>query len=205
MNDYILENISVQMKCESSDDDDISLLVPLFCLSIDKLAFNETNSIYAVYERREKCSPTGKFNICMKFNVRDCDPDSGIVDESSYPDEYVPNSVDIYIGDYMTAHYSDFEQVWNESKHTSQEAYQLSNIKSVAALVEYFNLVFMSPINFVVKEQPRSQMNFVGMYNDCVFAVKILCVLHPTEGVTMQVTAKCSDQDIAYRIANAVQ
>jgi hypothetical protein len=60
LNDSLLENILVEMKMETEDEDEI--LEPEFTIPIDSLTFEAPKSAYVVYRRNPEACPTGIFD-----------------------------------------------------------------------------------------------------------------------------------------------
>jgi coatomer subunit gamma len=144
----------------------------------------------------------------LKFNVRDCDPESGVVDDNSYPDEYQPESIDVFTGDYMLPTYvPGFEAVWSGAGQAVTETFALSEVKTVkqaASLLQ--DQLGMKPVDPVIKEAPRSQINLAGTFVGGIPCLaKVNLVVNPTEGVTMQLNVKCPVPALSERLANAIQ
>ncbi|KAJ3270041.1 Coatomer subunit gamma-2 [Terramyces sp. JEL0728] len=208
LNDCILENVRVAMSVEASEDESIQFLVPQFCIPADKLLFDTPSSVYAVYKRDNNVTPTGKFSVTLEFDLHDCDPDSGIVDETSYPDKYQPESVDVYTGDYILPTYiSSFEDRWEELPASATETFALADVKSIKqAVTQLQEQIGMRPIDAVIKEAPRTQICMGGTFiGGEVCLAKVNLVLSPSEGVTMQLNVKSGHEELSDRIANSVE
>ncbi|KAJ3306240.1 Coatomer subunit gamma-2 [Kappamyces sp. JEL0829] len=208
LNDYILENVSAALTMEDSDDPTIVDLVPKFYIPVEKLVYDEPGSIYAVYERQNGSCPTAKFAITLNFHTRDCDPDSGIVDENSYPDKYQPEGIDIFTGDYMLPTYiPGFEAAWNGAGPAATETFALPEVRSVQQAVTLLQeQLGMKPIDAVIKEAPRSHINLAGTFVGGIPCLaKVNLVVNPTEGVTMQLNVKSPVPELSERVANSIQ
>ncbi|KAJ3254341.1 Coatomer subunit gamma-2 [Boothiomyces macroporosus] len=208
LNDCILENVRVAMSVEASEDESIQYFVPQFCIPADKLLYNTPNSVYAVYKRDNHVTPTGKFSVTLEFDLHDCDPDSGIVDETSYPDKYQPESIDVYTGDYVLPTYiSSFEEKWEELPALATETFALTDVKSIKqAVAQLEEQIGMRPIDAVIREAPRTQICMGGTFiGGEVCLAKVNMVLSPSEGVTMQLNIKSSHEELSDRLANSVE
>lgn len=149
-----------------------------------------------------------KFAITLNFNVRDCDPESGVVDENSYPDEYQPEGVEICTGDYMLPSYvSGFDSVWDAATAAVTETFALGEVKTVKQAVTLLQeQLGVKPTDPIIKEAPRSQINMCGTFVGGIRClVKVNLVVNPTEGVTMQLNVKTPDHDLSERLANSIQ
>jgi coatomer protein complex subunit gamma len=204
LNDSILENVSVHMQCEENTDPEEQELIPKFFIPLEKLVYDEPGSVYAVYER--KSYPTAKYQVIMKFNVRDCDPDTEVVDEVSYPDEYQPESIDVFVGDYMIPTYiPQFEQTWQESQNIVTETYQLSELRTVKDTVEMLEKQLGLKNIGDVKEDLK-QVNMGGVFlGGLVVLCNVKLAVNPTNGVTLQLNVKSKSLELADRIANSIQ
>ncbi|KAI8902835.1 adaptin N terminal region-domain-containing protein [Globomyces pollinis-pini] len=208
LNDYILENVTIDMNCESSEDDDIVNLVPLFCIPAEKLVYDVPGSVYAVYQRVNHCTATGKFALTLRFHVRDCDPDTGVVDEQSYPDEYAPEAVNVYIGDYMLPTYVPaFETAWSELDNQATETFALGEIKTAKEATETITQQLgLKPTELIIKEAPRTQVCFGGTFVGGIPCLaKVNMVINPSDGVTMQLNVKTGIAELSERLANSIQ
>lgn len=149
-----------------------------------------------------------KFSITLNFHVRDCDPESGVVDDNSYPDMYQPEAIDIFTGDYMQPTYiPGFEANWTSCGDAVTETFQLSEVKSVqqaASLLQ--EQLGMKPIDPVIKEAPRSQINLTGSFVGGIPCLaKVNLVVNPTGGTTMQINIKTPVPELSERLANSIQ
>jgi coatomer subunit gamma len=144
----------------------------------------------------------------LKFEARDCDPDSGVVDDVAYSDEYQPENFDVFTGDYMLPTYiPSFQSVWNEMGNLVSETFALAEIKTVKDAINFLQIQLgMKVMNDNVKEGTRVEVfmggTFVGGHK-CIANVKM--VINPTNGVTMQLNVKSNSHDLSYRIANSIQ
>jgi coatomer protein complex subunit gamma len=157
---------------------------------------------------KQKINFLAKFSITLKFHVRDCDPESGIVDDNSYPDEYQPESIDVFVGDYMLPTYvAGFEATWNGAGTASTETFALPEVKSVHQAVTLLqDQLGMKPIDPLIKEAPRSQINLAGTFVGGIPCLaKVNLIVNPTEGVTMQLNIKTPVSELGDRLANSIQ
>jgi hypothetical protein len=59
LEDYILENVNVEMAIKENTDPEEKALIPKFYLPVSKLGHNDTASIYCCFEREKDAFPTG--------------------------------------------------------------------------------------------------------------------------------------------------
>ena len=131
-----------------------------------------------------------------------------MVDDNSYPDMYQPEPIDIYIGDYMLPTYvPGFESAWTNGGQAVTETFALSEVTSVqqaASLLQ--EQLGMKSIDPSIKEAPRSQINMAGTFVGGIPCLaKVNIVVHPTEGVTMQLNIKSPHPELSERLANSIQ
>lgn len=150
----------------------------------------------------------GKFTPRLEFSVRDCDPETGIVDDMSYPDTYTPEPIDLVTGDYMLGTYvPDFDTLWESAPNAVTETFALPDLKSVKdTLIMVCTLLGVVCTEQVYPEQARSTLKAGGTFIGGV-PVLVMChvILHPTNGVTMQVNVKSGRGDVSERVANSIQ
>lgn len=180
-------------------------LVPQFYIPVEKLVFNELGSLYVVFERRNNVTTTGKWSVTLKFQVRDCDPETGAVDDVSYPDTYQPESIEIFMGDYMLpSYFPQFETEWNGPGEVVTETFALSEIKSVKDAIELLQeQLGMKLADSNIKESARSQVNMTGTFVGgfkCFAKINLIV----SDGVTMQVNVKSPSAELSDMLANAI-
>lgn len=77
----------------------------------------------------------GTFSNLLKFNVKDCDPNTGEPDdEQGYPDEYVVEDVELQAADHvLPIEFPDFQASWSSLPPDSEvtETFELSSMKSL--------------------------------------------------------------------------
>lgn len=79
--------------------------------------------------------------VSLKFRVRDCDPNTGEVEEGSYDDEYALEDVDIALSDFIQRVIKpDFTTAWDavDENLEVEEVYQLSSFTSIEEAVKNF-------------------------------------------------------------------
>ncbi len=83
-----MENVVVIM--EPTDSDLAAELVQVATVPISKLAFDEPASTYVAFKKTKGKGSfsQGSFSTTLKFISKDCDPNSGEVDEEGYDDLY---------------------------------------------------------------------------------------------------------------------
>lgn len=96
---YLWLNINASMRpsqvlFEDVDESDC-IVVPA-----KQMKFDEVATAYTAFEIDAQ-DPASEFECKLDFAVKDCDPDTGDVDEESYPDTYALEDIDISLADFM--------------------------------------------------------------------------------------------------------
>ena len=148
---------------------------------------------------------SGTYSVTLKFQGRDCDPKSGVVDDSTYDDEFTPEGVSMYIGDYLISSFcAEYADLWDNLGSESIEAFQLADIKSTIEVKEMIESQMGLTIVKVEENVPRGLIQASGKLDGGFILAKIQYVCSPS-GVTMQVTVRGDNQGICERLANFVE
>ncbi|KAI8822184.1 adaptin N terminal region-domain-containing protein [Fimicolochytrium jonesii] len=213
LNDSILEKLNVQMKIESSDDDNVDALVPEFSIPIPQLIFDIPQTAYVVYRREGGACPTASFSSSLHFFVRDCDPATGEPDDDGqgYEDEYLIEAVDLVVADYVLPTYvSDFRRNWEDMGQDSEvvETYQLTNMANIkAAVTNLIQALGMHPSEGTDNVVDKATTHTLAMGGIFAGGHKVLTrcrMLIGGEGVTVEIAARCKNPEVAQRIVDAV-
>ncbi|KAL2918635.1 coatomer subunit gamma [Polyrhizophydium stewartii] len=213
LNDSLLENVTVVMKMQPSDDPDAAGLKPEFVVRAEKLAFDIPASVYVVYRRLGGVTPTAEFTNTLQFIVKDCDPNTGEPDEEGFEEDYLVEDVEIVVGDYIQPTYvPDFERAWAELGDTHQvvETYALTAVTSIRSAVStVMDLLGMQALDnsSAVKENATThQLHLAGTYVGGIpVAVRARMAFNPSTGVAMEMAVRSRHPVVSQRVANAIQ
>jgi hypothetical protein len=148
----------------------------------------------------------GKYQVTLKFQSRDIDPDTGIVGEA-FDDEYPTEGIDVFIGDYVMGNYiAGFDSIWDQLGNEVVETFMLPEMKTVASTVHQLSLQLGLKATEGIKEAARSTVKMGGT---AVGGIQVLStvnmIVNPREGVTMQVIVRSEDEDTSELVANGIQ
>jgi coatomer protein complex subunit gamma len=217
--EIVLERVVAKMTITSTEDPLAAQLKPEFVLPIDRVACNETQTIYAVFRRPLGGAPvTANFGVSLGFVCKEIDPSTGEPEDEGYEDEYVLEDVDLVLGEYMLPIYvTEFMRKWEDldperqagAAFESVETYALTAVPSIAAAITtLLNLLGMSPAEGT--EQARERATAHQLLLSGVFVGGIPClarcrmVWDPTNGVALELAVRSKNADVAERLANAV-
>ena len=95
LNDQVLKDLTIEV--EGADGYE-----PVSYIPTSELIFGTPGKTYCILDLPEDDEVCASSLSCqMKFIVHDCDPNSGDVDETGYPDEYVIDDIEISVGDHI--------------------------------------------------------------------------------------------------------
>ncbi|KAI9102708.1 adaptin N terminal region-domain-containing protein [Phlyctochytrium arcticum] len=197
LNDSLLEAVKVVMKLEPSDDESAAELAQVENIPIAKLAFDVPSSAYVVYSRPGGICPTANFSNILRFVVKDCDPTTGEPDsEEGYEDEYLLEDVEL--------------RAWEDLGEASEvtETYSLTNVASIkAATQNLMQLLGMMACDGTDDVKDKATTHTLLLSGIHVGGAKVACrcrMLLGGDGVTLEVTARSTDTELAQRVVDAV-
>ena len=128
-----------------------------------------------------------------------------MVDDATYDDEFSPEGVSVYIGDYLISSFCpEYQDLWDNLGSESIEAFQLQEIKTTAEVKDMIESQMGLTIVKVEEQLPRGVIQASGKLDGGYILAKVQYVCSPT-GVTMQVTVRGDNQGICERLANFVE
>lgn len=161
-------------------------------------------------------------NVCLKFKVKDCDPNTGEVDEDEvgYDDEYRVEDVDIVISDFFQKIVKpDFNTSWEEIDPSMEveEVYKLTNFKSIdEAVKNVVAFMGMHPCDRSDRvstssdgrKLPSHSLFLSGVFRgktEVLIRAKLAMNLDdPESGVTMKISVRSNDLFVSNFIAASV-
>jgi len=198
------------------------------------LTYNNPGSCYSLLEvdlQEEDMSEeesdlsqllTSLENVALKFKVKDCDPNTGEVDEDElgYDDEYRIEDVDIVISDlFQKTVKPDFNTAWEEIDESQEveEVYQLTSFKSIEEAVK--NVVAFMGMHPCDRSDrvssssdgrklPSHTLYLSGLFRgktDVLIRAKLAINLNdPDAGVTMKISVRSNDSCVSNFVAASV-
>jgi coatomer protein complex subunit gamma len=160
LNDSLLENVSVAMRIESTEDDDALSMQQVFSIPAARLAYDDPQTVFVGFKRRATSTPTATFSCTLKFLVKDCDPNTGEPDEEGFDDEYSLEELELSMSDYISSTFvSDFAKAWEDlgDENEQVETYALTAVPSIkAAVVNVVQMLGMNPVGDVAVKDGQS-------------------------------------------------
>ncbi|KAK7862012.1 hypothetical protein R5R35_002151 [Gryllus longicercus] len=206
LNDQLLENVHVQL--EAPDGYHIVRSVP--CA---RLPFNETGSTYIVLQYPDELpASVGTFSATLKFLVKDCDPATGQPDsDEGYDDEYMLEDVEVTLADQVQkVSKTNFGSAWEEAASTHSEledTYSLSTMgtleEAVRNIINFLGLQPAERSDKVPEGKSSHTLYLAGVFRGG-HEVLVRAKLALAEGVTMQLTVRSTDPDVAELVTSTI-
>lgn len=203
--DQLLERVRVQL--EPSDGYKILKEVPC------NLPYNERGSCYIVLEYpAELSNSVGTFGAVLKFIVKDCDPTTGLPDsDEGYDDEYTLEDLDVTLGDQVQRlGRANWQAAWEDTVASYievEDTYQLTATATledaVRNIVQFLGLQPAERTDKVPEGKSTHTLLLAGVFRGG-FDVLVRAKLALSEGVTMQLTVRSTDADVAELVTLAV-
>ncbi|KAG4305815.1 hypothetical protein PORY_000725 [Pneumocystis oryctolagi] len=205
LSDTILENVS--MISEPSEPG----LKEEFVIQAQKAEHNSLVTIYVSFLREDPDSfVTTTFTNILKFTSKEIDPNTGEPEEVGYDDEYQVESLELFVGDYISSIYiNNFDQVW-DSLTDKNEVIETFSLNSVTSLQEVCYKILeqlsMQPLEGTENATHSSfhTMKLSGKSvngNKVLAIVKIVCSENET---TLKLSVRSESRSVAMLIANGI-
>uniref|UniRef100_A0A8C6Z4C1 Coatomer subunit gamma n=1 Tax=Nothoprocta perdicaria TaxID=30464 RepID=A0A8C6Z4C1_NOTPE len=195
LNDQILENVTVQM--EPTEGYEVIGYIPA-----KSLGYNQPGTCYTLVALSEE-DPTAvacTFSCMMKFTVKDCDPNTGEMDDEGYEDEYVLEDLEVTVADHIQRVLKpNFGAAWDEvgDEYEKEETFTLSSIKTleeaVTNIVKFLGMQPCERSDKVPDNKNSHTLYLAGVFrggHDLLVRARLVL----TDTVTMQVTARSSQE-----------
>nr|CAD7458975.1 unnamed protein product [Timema tahoe] len=205
LNDQLLENVRVVL--EPAEGYQMVQEIPC-----SKLPYNETGTTYIVLKYPEELGATvATFSAMLNFVVKDCDPTTGLPDsDDGYDDEYILEDVEVTLGDQIQkVSKANFGAAWEEAAnyHELEDTYALSSMGSLEEAVKsIISFLGMQPVersDKVMEGKSSHTLYLAGLFrggHDVLLRAKLAL----GDGVTMQLTVRSTNPDIAELVTSAV-
>jgi len=206
--DCILENVTMDMSFETE-----STPVYQASTSLDKLAFDDQQSIAVIFQKDpEDPFPYCTFSNTMKFLVKDCDPNTGEVDETGFSDEYTLEAIELSLADYILPSYlGEFPKVWKELGETNQvvETFTFSAFNSLQnAISSLLDLLGMKPVDNTdqIKSTSVHTLLLSGIfYGGIKSLARVRMGYRANQGVTMEISVRSESEEASQIIMSVFE
>ncbi|XP_044734358.1 coatomer subunit gamma isoform X1 [Chrysoperla carnea] len=206
LNDQLLENVRVQLE----PPEGFVILKEIPC---EKLPYNETGSVFIIlrYPDSIKLS-VGTFGATLKFVVKDCDPTTGIPDsDEGYDDEYMLEDLDLTLGDQIEKRQRDFDYSWDSDPKEYielQDTFSLSAFntleEAVKSLIQFLGFRPHNRTEKVPEGKTTHTLCCSGVFRGNLQSLVKAKLALGEGGITMQLTIRSMDEDLAELIMSAV-
>ncbi|XP_018336880.1 coatomer subunit gamma [Agrilus planipennis] len=207
LNDVLLENVRIQL----DPSEGYIILSEIPC---SKLPYNELASSYVILQMPEDLpSCFGTFGAVLKFIVKDCDPTTGLPEtDNGYDDEYILENLEITLGDHIQRlHKINWAAAWEAAAARGyiemEDTYSLSSTntleEAVKNIVQFLGLQPQERTDIVLEGKTTHTLLLAGVFRGGI-EVLVRTKLALADGITMQLTVRSPDSDIAELIISAV-
>lgn len=187
-----------------------------------RLVYNVPGIAYVALELEDGDDTSTLLGSCeavsLKYVVKDCDPNTNEVldDEVGYDDEYALEDVDIGLADFFQrVHKPSFQSSWDEldGQPEVEETYALSAFKSIEeATKNIVGFMGMQPCDRTDKV-PEAKSGgpahahtilLAGLFRGQHEVLTKVRLALTVDGVTMKISVRCADEDVAQFVASSV-
>lgn len=227
----VLENVTI---LASPSDEDEPTLEEEYIIPAPALKTNEPGVAYVAFKKLggEQAFPTTAFTNVLKFTSKEIDPTTGEAEEGGYEDEYEVENLELTGADFVVPAFAgSFDHVWEGTGANGEEAsetLQLSTIKSLAGMshsefthsfICKLTLLFLDATEQLAKTlslQPlegtdvalSNTTHTLKLYGKSVsggrVAALVKMVYSAKSGVTVKVSARTDEADLASAVINAL-
>jgi len=205
LNDQLLEQVMVQL--DLPDGFEVENVIPC-----PKLEFNVGGVCYVILTTPEDMNDwIGTLSPTMKFIVKDCDPATGEPDsDEGYEDDYNLEDMELTVADYVQRTMkANFAAAWEElgPANELEDTYQLSNMKTLEEAVkqvsQYLGLQACERSDKVAEGKSSHALFLAGVFRGG-HEVLVRAKLALSDGVTMQLTVRSEDPNVAELITSTI-
>ncbi|XP_052869938.1 coatomer subunit gamma [Anopheles cruzii] len=206
LTDQLLENVRVDLVVP--DGFVVRGVVPC------NLPYGEKEANYVSVEfPHDVPSSIATFGATLRFVVKDCDPSTGQPDsDDGYDDEYMLEDIEITVADQMQkSKKQNFLAAWDsadtEEWVEAEDTFELSSVSSlpdaVNTILKFLGLAAVNMSEFVSDAASTHTLLCSGSFRGGV-DVLVRAKLAVSDGVTMQLTVRTTDMDVAEMITSAI-
>ncbi|XP_017122668.1 coatomer subunit gamma isoform X3 [Drosophila elegans] len=207
LSDQFLENVRVELTLP----DGFTARAVIPC---PKLPYNELQTTFVIVEfPADAASSIATFGATLRFVVKDCDPNTGEPDsEEGYDDEYMLEDLELTMADQIQkTKKNNFQVAWDAAD--SEEWLQAEDTFVLSAVT-----TLQDAVNTIVKILGLGAANLSEKVPEGTHLHTLLCSgtfrggaevlvrakLALSEGVTLNLTVRSTDQDVAELITAAI-
>ncbi|XP_022234637.2 coatomer subunit gamma [Drosophila obscura] len=207
LSDQFLENVRVELTLPEGFTTRAVIPCP-------KLPYNELQTTYVIVEfPPDAGSSIATFGATLRFLVKDCDPNTGEPDsEEGYDDEYMLEDLEITVADQIQkSKKNNFQVAWDSAD--SEEWLQAEDtfvLSAVTTLQDAVNTIMkilgLGSANLSEKVPEGTHLHTLlcsGIFRGGA-EVLVRAKLALSEGVTLNLTVRSTDQDVAELITAAI-
>ncbi|BFF92658.1 coatomer subunit gamma [Drosophila madeirensis] len=207
LSDQFLENVRVELTLPEGFTTRAVIPCP-------KLPYNELQTTYVIVEfPPDAGSSIATFGATLRFVVKDCDPNTGEPDsEEGYDDEYMLEDLEITVADQIQkSKKNNFQVSWDaadsEEWLQAEDTFVLSAVTTLQDAVNTIvKILGLGSANLSEKVPEGTHLHTLlcsGTFRGGV-EVLVRAKLALSEGVTLNLTVRSTDQDVAELITAAI-
>lgn len=207
MSDQLLENVQVRLDIPEG----YRLLREVSC---EKLPYNQKGTVFSILQFPEDLgSSVGSFGVTLKFVVKDCDPTTGVPDsEEGYSDEYMVEDLEVVLSDQIQrVKKVNFNAVWENSNAEGyvevEDTYALTTVptlqEAVKNILTFLGLMPAEGSERVADGASVHTLLCAGFFRGNL-DILVRARLALSDGVTMQLTTRSPNPDVAELITSAI-
>lgn len=205
LSDQLLENVRVSL--EPADGYKIVREIPC-----PRLPYNETCSAFCLLEFPADLSASvGTFGATLAYMVKDCDPATGLPDsDEGYDDTYMVEDVEITLADQVQRVWKgNWMAAWTEAAALTEleDTYALTSMRTLQEattnIVQFLGLQPADRSERVPEGKSSHTLLLAGIFRGG-YDVLVRAKLALADGVTMQLTVRASNSDVAELVTSAV-
>jgi coatomer protein complex subunit gamma len=190
----VLENVIMDVQGDFEEE---------FIIPIDSLAHEATGTIYVSFVRPQEPVAT-RFENALKFVSKEVGEDDG------FDDTYNLEDLVISAGDYINPSYiGNFQHQWDELSNEQVRTFQISSASSIAetitGLTKLLSLAPVESSDVPASEASHTLKLFGRAIGGEKVAAQIRMVYSSRSGVTLKVTARSEQEDIANLVVDSVE
>eukprot|EP00040_Diaphanoeca_grandis_P020282 m.107884 g.107884 ORF g.107884 m.107884 type:complete len:862 (-) comp27827_c0_seq1:97-2682(-) len=201
LNDQILENVKVIF--DDVDEDDCIVI------GAPQMKYDVPTVAYTAFEI-DPTDPALELTVKLDFVVKDCDPESGDIDEEGYPDTYAIDDVEVKISDLIQpVDKPNFAAAWKEldDATTEEDTFELPSMEGIEdAVAKLTTILGMKPCenSHKVKSGKNTHVLYLaGMFlgGDLVLARARLAF---DEGITLKLAVRSENESACAQVFSVV-
>jgi len=207
LSDQLLEQVKVDLVAPEGFT--VRAVIPC-----PKLAYGEKESNYVIVEfPPDVGNSTATFGATLKFIVKDCDPTTGQPDsEDGYDDEYILEDLEISIADQVQkTKKNNFSVAWDsadtEEWVEAEDTYALASVSTIQDAVNtILKFLGLGAANLTEKVPEGTHTHTLlcsGIFRGNI-EILVRAKLAFADEVTMQLTVRSTDPDVAELITSSV-